>query len=275
MMADSNVDSLFDQSGRRIPFEGMRVFNLISLKFYKIKQPQLSFKSILNRSKKYLGVSENISENSLKIACDKIKREVSADSALGGLFNGVHVPFICPKDSQEKDLGFELETKNLPSVESSFKSEYPNLHFKKNFNGDFGMRGNLSLAEGSRYENLIQSRKKSSLAGWYFPQALQEYDIPSQRKQMDTLPFFDNLILSGIVDVSAALVGSPGLLINKDSYPPVLCLPAIEHKDRGITLCYKAYGLHLEFWCMSMMLTPSITQVSEQWTGGLSIFTSL
>ena len=131
MRANSNVDSLFDESGRRIPFEGMRVFNFISLKFYKIKQPQLSFKNILNRSKKYLGVSESISENSLKIACNKIKREVAADSALGGLFNGVHVPFICPKDSQEKDLGFELESKNLPSVESSFKSEYPNLHFKK------------------------------------------------------------------------------------------------------------------------------------------------
>ena len=58
-------------------------------------------------------------------------------------------------------------------------------------NGDFGVRGNLSMAEGSRYENLIQSRQKSSLAGWYFPQALQEYDIHSQRKQMDMGPLGD------------------------------------------------------------------------------------
>ena len=49
-------NTLFDDKGRRIPFENMRVFNKVSSWYYKIKQPQLSFKDILQRSKKFAGV---------------------------------------------------------------------------------------------------------------------------------------------------------------------------------------------------------------------------
>ena len=75
-----------------------------------------------------------------------------------------------------------------------------------------------------------------------------------------------------LIDTAAALIGTPGLLINKDTYPPILCLSALKHKDNKLMLCFKAYGHHLEFWCMSQMLTPGIVQVSEQWSGGLTLF---
>ena len=80
------------------------------------------------------------------------------------------------------------------------------------------------------------------------------------------------MVLSGGTDTAAALVGSPSLLLNEDDYPPVLCLSALKHSDEKLMLCFKAYGHHLEFWCMSQMLTPKLTQVSEQWSGGLSLF---
>ena len=87
---------------------------------------------------------------------------------------------------------------------------------------------------------------------------------------MQTLPLYENLVLSGGLDTAAALVGSPDLLVNKDDYPPVLCLSALKHSDERLMLCFKAYGQHLEFWCMSQMLSPGQTQVSEQWSGGLN-----
>ena len=96
--------------------------------------------------------------------------------------------------------------------------------------------------------------------------------IASQSAQMKTLPIHKGLVLSGGLDTAAALVGSPGLLVNENDYPPVLCLSALKHVDERLMLCFKSYGQHLEFWGMSQMLTPKITQVSEQWSGGLTLF---
>jgi hypothetical protein len=44
------------------------------------------------------------------------------------------------------------------------------------------------------------------------------------------------------------------------------------HDDPRLVLLLKSYGPHLEFWCMTQMLTKDVTQVSEQWSGGISIF---
>ena len=169
----------------------------------------------------------------------------------------------------------ELKKITLPSVASSFKANYPNLHCKATLQGSSQLSGELSVAPDSRYEKFIETHNNGSIAGWYFPQALQEYDIASQRAQMKTLPFHEGLTLSGGLDTAAAIVGSPDLLININDYPPVLCISALKHADKRLMLCFKAYGQHLEFWCMSQMLTPELTQVSEQWSGGLTLFAAI
>ena len=92
---------------------------------------------------------------------------------------------------------------------------------------------------------------------------------------METLPNITNLCLSGHVDITSVIVGTPDLLIHEEKYPPVLCLSAVQHNDPKLMLCFKAYGHHLEFWCMSQMLTPDVTQVSEQWSGGLTLFSNI
>jgi len=92
---------------------------------------------------------------------------------------------------------------------------------------------------------------------------------------MDSLPLADSLVLSGGFEAAAALAGSPDLLMNQEAYPPVLCLSAFQHADKRLMLCFKAYGQSLEFWCMSQMLTPTTYQVSEQWSGGLTLLRAL
>jgi len=267
-----NNQSLFNNQGQRIPFENMRVFNEVSLSYYKLKSPKFSFEGILTNSQQYAGVDSKISVKSFELVCLELKKKVQAEPSLNNLFNGIHVPFICPQASMISDLGTELEETTLPSVASSFKAEFPDLHCKATLQGSSKLSGELSVAAGSRYEGFLEAHNKGAVAGWYFPQALQEYDIASQRTQMNSLPLPDDLVLSGGVDTAAALVGAPGLLINEDDYPPVLCLSALEHADERLMLCFKAYGHHLEFWCMSQMLTPEVTQVSEQWSGGLTLF---
>jgi hypothetical protein len=77
------------------------------------------------------------------------------------------------------------------------------------------------------------------------------------------------------MDIGAALIGSPELLISDQFYTPILCMSAFAHSDERLVLLVKAYGPHLEFWCMTQMLSKHTTQVSEQWAGGLTIFTEL
>ena len=275
MDLENNNQSLFDQNGRRIPFNGMRVFNDISLSYYKIDKPSFSYEKILSNSKEFSNIDSSISLESFQSVCEDLKRKVQNEASLKGLFDGVHVPFICPEGGHESDLGKEFEKITLPSVASSFKSSYPDLHCKATIQGSTKLESELGIAKNSRYEAFMDAHQNHTVAGWFFPQALQEYDVESQQNQMKTLPLYENLVLSGGLDTAAALVGSPGLLVNKDDYPPVLCLSALKHSDDRLMLCFKAYGQHLEFWCMSQMLSPGQTQVSEQWSGGITVFAAI
>ena len=270
-----NNNFLFNQEGRRIPYNGLRVFNKESLSYYKISKSSYDFQEILTNSKKFYNVDSNIKLESFESTCINLKENLENEPLLKNLFHGVHVPFICPKGNKENDLGLELEKIILPSVASSFKNSFPNLHCKATLQGSSKLEGELTINSDSRYQSFVEANHNEVLAGWYFPQALQEYDIDSQRAQMKTLPNYQNLVLSGAVDTAAAIVGSPDLLVNIDDYPPVLCLSALQHSDDRLMLCFKAYGQHLEFWCMSQMLTPGQKQVSEQWSGGLTLFSSI
>ena len=78
--------------------------------------------------------------------------------------------------------------------------------------------------------------------------------------------------LSGGKDICAALIGSPDLLINEENYAPIICMSSYVHSDSRLVLVLKSYGPHMEFWCMTQMLAKNTTQVSEQWSGGLTIF---
>jgi hypothetical protein len=134
------------------------------------------------------------------------------------------------------------------------------------------------VAPGSRYEKFEQARTHGFTAGIYFPNCLAEYDIASQRKQMETLPETAGnatIVLSGPADVAAGLVGSPDLLWNEDSYPHHLCLSAIQEAGDQLVYTFEAYGQNLRFRYRSNMLTPTVTQVSEQWAGGLTVFVSI
>ena len=126
-----NNHSLFDQNGRRIPFNGMRVFNDISLSYYKIDKPSFNYETILSNSKEFSNIDSDISLESFQSVCEDLKTKVQNEPLLKSLFDGVHVPFICPKGDNENDLGKEFEKITLPSVASSFKSSFPNFIVKQ------------------------------------------------------------------------------------------------------------------------------------------------
>ena len=267
----------FSKIGRRVPTEGMRVFNQIPSEYYKLSQPELNFEQILESLEHQGMVVPSFKAEKFKQAALGVLSTIELNDSYRNLLKGVHVPFAISSTQKGVDLGAHLESNLLPSVQNSFNAVFPQSHFKAVLQSNSELSRNIKLAKHSRYESFIEATQNGAVVGWYFPQALQEFDVSSQRSQMTSLPVLQDVhvCLSGAIDICASLVGVPSLLINEDCYPPILCMSAYEHSDPRMILLLKAYGPHLEFWCMTQMLTSTTTQVSEQWAGGLTIYISV
>jgi len=266
---------LFDEGGRRILTKPYRVFDNECLRYYNISNIRWDFESIAERYNRFGGFEFKVDSVKIADSCSALRDVFSRNPQLSNLFKGVHVPFVVPKIEKGQDLSESLIGSFLPRLEASFRAEYPAAHFKAVMQGGAQLTNSLRVAQHSRYENFIRAAEVASVAGWYFPQALQQFDVASQILQMQELPNVEGLCLSGPAEIIYAVMGKPDLLINEDGYAPVLCMSALRHADDRLALVLKAYGPHLEFWCLSQMLAPGVTQVSEQWSGGVTLFSSL
>jgi len=266
-------EALFDETGRRIPYSGMRVHNQVSRGYFRLLQPPVDDEQVVARTVQYLGLAgPPVSAG----AFQEILAGLRSQPALRNLTKAVHVPFLCPPTlpgaGRGEDLGRLLE-----AVNRSFTARFPESDFRDLCPGK--PDDSATPAPGSRYERFEAARGAGYVMGIYFPNCLAEYDLASQRSQMATLPETvacgagtAQLVLSGPAEAAAALIGSPDLLWNEANYPHHLCLSGIQEPGDGIVYTFEAYGNNLRFRYRSNMLTPEVTQVSEQWAGGLTVF---
>jgi hypothetical protein len=268
---------LFADNGRRLASPSMRVFSNSPSDYYRINQPVNDFQQILERIKLNNLINLNVKPLDFENRLISLKNKIQNDESFKNILKGVHIPFAYQKINKNYELGRDLEEFLLPAIQNSFKHSYPNSYFKAILQSNSVLKNNLKIDSNSRYEKFIEKSNLSAVVGWYFPQVLQEFDVDSQRSQMKELPIHGefNICLSGAKDVAAAIVGSPELLISAEFYTPILCMSSYLHSDPRLVILLKSYGPHLEFWCMSQMLTKDITQVSEQWSGGLTIYDTL
>jgi hypothetical protein len=274
MNAEQSSVSFFNDRGRRVLTKPFRVFDTEDLDFYYIQNKEVDLTEILKNFHD-VGIGESINLGQFQTSLENLKNRFKHIHSLKNLFNGVHIPFIIPKiNKNNNDLSYTAIERLLSQLESSFKRQYPKSHFKAIMQGGSALFGNLRVDDCSRYWDLLNSIIGSDLIGWYFPQALQQFDIESQVKQIEELPHEFGLCLSGPMEVLSANIGKPDLLINEEGYAPILTMPAVKHIDDRLTFAFKSYGPHLEFWCLSNELAPGIKQVSEQWSGGISVFCS-
>lgn len=252
----------------------MRVFGKKPSFYYRLVQPAIDYRQILDRYKQIDAAPASLTEADFKSRAEFLLEKIKVSPNYANLLHGVHIPLVCWQEDQEPDIGANLESTLLPKLHKSFVSRYPDAHFKAVLQSNSVLPGNITLDPNSRYDAFLAACEKSPVIGWYFPQALQEFDVNSQRLQMASLPPLEgaNLCLSGGKDICAALTGTPDLLISDEFYAPVLCMSAYVHKDPRLVLLLKSYGPHMEFWCMTQMLTSDTPQVSEQWAGGLTVF---
>lgn len=268
---------LFSENGRRIASPSMRVFSNLPSDYYRINQPANDSHLILERIKKNNLVNTKLGSPDFENRLISLKNKILNNYSFQNILKGVHIPFAYQTTIKNDELGSDLEDNLLPSLQRSFNDSYPNSYFKAILQSNSILKNNLKIDSNSRYEKFNEISNKNTVVGWYFPQALQGFDIASQRLQMNELPHSTEfgVCLSGAKDITAALVGNPDLLVSSEFYSPILCLSAYRHVDPRLVLLLKAYGPHMEFWCMSQMLTKDITQVSEQWSGGLTIYEAI
>jgi hypothetical protein len=263
-----------DNSGWRVPSSDMRTFGESRSNYYRLDQPLIDYASILDRIGRHLGTDLDIPAEQFEVRVASLLSRLRSSTDLGNLAGGVYVPFAFRRAHQGADLGTELQDYLLPGLQKSFTERFPEARFKAVLQGDSKLTRSISLDPHSRYQQFVDVSEQGTVVGLYFPQALQEFDLDSQRRQMQSLPdpIGASICLSGGVDICAALTGTPELLFSQDFYTPIPTMAAYVHADERLVLLLKAYGPHLEFWCMTQMLTPNVTQVSEQWAGGLTVY---
>jgi hypothetical protein len=249
----------FDTNGRCIPHGIMAEHHVQTRRYFVFEQPEVDYNAIHTRLAKHLGVS-SISVQEFAERAEKILDGLRDDPQCRNILNGVRVPFMLPVQARA-DIGERLEQQYINAVKSSFEEVFPNNSFT-NHHKD-GISGKLSIAVDSRHERLIAAQGEQVVVGYYFP-CLMEYAVPAAVEQTGQLP--EQFILAGAYDTSAALVGSPDLLLRKNGYPPVLWLAALDSEKSGVSYHYEAYGYNLTF-----NRKPHFDRVAESWTSGLVV----
>ena len=251
---------LFDSKGRCIPADLSAPVSVVTRHYFKIKQPEVNPTDIYNRISKNLGKPENLTAADFSLRLEKILRELQADPSTRNIVNGVKVPFFIPK-RPAGDMGAQLEATYLPAVSGAYADVFPEYSFKNNFKDT--LKNRFSVAPESRHNELVSKISNEDVVGYYFP-CLLEYSIPAMREIMAKLP--NKFLLAGGFDTVAAMVGSPSLLFNKTSYPPLLWFAALEAEKSEIGYFFEAYGYNLTF-----NRKPHFGSAAEYWAAGLVV----
>ena len=268
---------LINNLGRFNPSTGCRVFSETPKNFYKLNSSRIEY---ITQHKTAVGAgltSSKLDVTDIKASLSFIDDCINNSDLYKHLFKATAVPFCFTVPDKRMDLGRELEDRWLPLLKAEFEKQNSGAQFRATLQGNSQLSDQINPANGSGYAEFLDQHSCSTVVGYYFPTAFQEFDISSQRKRIINLPALDKLAfcLSGPFEIIYTLVCYPDLLFDRQSYSPILCASSLEHKDPRMVMIFKSYGPHLEFWLMSQMLTPSRTQVSEQWSGGLTIYTTL
>lgn len=283
MNENNSTENLFDINGQAIPLSESRVFRPKPVHTFENdssnKSEVAEFYKICNRSFVFENAHKIGVKFGAKLKLDEFKKnaiakldEISQCNSFKNLVNGPKYPFLWPQKMITGDLGIALNEKLLPELKKIYEQRFEGSEFRQSTQDNVNLSGRLSISDSTGYSNLFNLSKSQDVVGWYFPQAFQGFDIDSQNQFFSLKVRHQNFCLSGVIEVAIVLMATPDMLRSEEYYAPILLTTGSKHVDERLITAFKAYGPHLEFWCMTQMLTPGVKQVSEQWTGGLTLF---
>jgi len=268
---------LFNELGRSVPSENCRVFSDIPKEFYKTNPINVDYANQHRLALENGLISDDVIVSDIETGLGDIVDMINASSDHKNLFIGPAIPFSFSMPKAGQDLGAQLESFWLPLLKDNYEQQGADRYFKATLQGNTKLEQSVKIAVGSGYDLFLEKCTSSTVVGYYFPTVFQEFDIQSQRSRSAGIKGITGLemCLSGPFEIIYSLISYPDFLVNSESYSPILCASALEHIDPRMVLMFKSYGPHLEFWLMTQMLTPTKTQVSEQWSGGLTIYKTI
>lgn len=235
------VKVLFDKHGRRIP-KGLKANVCDANRNFRLDQPKLETKVDYNRITRLhecLNIDTGITAEQFKSETERLLAIIRDNTQVANITNGVWLPVVLPKLITD-DLGTELGL-YLEAVGNSYTKTFSDRKFYNHRKGTLG--GNVSIIDGSRYDQLIERMKQGPVIGIHFPNPLQGFSINAQREQMSTLP--EGFILSGL-DTAIAMVMYPDILACKYNTSG-LDLPALQWQSVDYSLCFGADDDELGF----------------------------
>lgn len=253
------TDSLFDAHGRCIPGKLAAPVHSRTRRYFSLPHPISSHADIHARLTRFLGI-DNISLDEFTRRAQAILERLEDDPQTRSITASAHVPFMLPQ-ADYADYGNALEQIYLPAIQSSFQSKLPQYAFTNHHQAT--LTGKFSLSPGTRHERLLQAMHRGPVVGYFFP-CLTEYSVPAAIEQVNAMP--PQFLLAGGFDTSAALVGSPDLMLRKDGYPPLLWLAALHSENPQAGYHYEAYGYNLTF-----NRRVHFGQAAESWASGLVV----
>ena len=279
-MSKQSEEVVFDQHGRLIPVDGETVFNVESERYNQLSKNTTPLeRQVTNMCCAELG-SDSVDVPATCVSLNELLQKIQ-DSGLAGLLEGPKFPFVLGPECAG-DLGTVATDRVFVKLKERFESTFSGLHFRVSMQGSIELPQSIKAVTGTGYEKLTELLEQGHFViGWTFPEALKEYAVSSQIQARGRLVSHENpgnefeVGLGGLLDIGSALVGTPDMLVNESTYPPVLCASGVSHEDDRYVFNYKSYGNHLEFWGMPKTLVAGVEQVSEQWNGVVSIFSVL
>lgn len=256
----SDSSPLFDEHGRCIPADLSAAAHKKTRRYFTFAPQKVVYSDIHRRIQQHLGITDTISAEEFEKRGEAILQKLRNDRVTQNITHGVGVPFFLPKATYP-NYGKALEEVYLPVVGSAFKDKLPQYNFVNHHKN--GLTGKLGIAQGSRHERLLEAMYKDHVVGYFFP-CLTEYSVPAAIEQIQTLP--EQFLLAGGFDTSAALIGTPDLLLRTDGYPPLLWLAALSTEKEQVGYHFEAYGYNLTF-----NRRPHFDQVAEYWASGLIV----
>lgn len=256
---EPNCSALFDEHGRCIPSGNVAPVHRKTRRYFALAQPEIDHAAIHARTSRHLG-GIDITPDEFARRADAIRQNLQNDPRTRDIAKGVGVPFLLPRATCA-DYGDALEHVYIEAVRNAFLEKFPQYRFT-NHHKD-GLSGKLGIAPGARHERLVQAMQQGAVVGYFFP-CLTEYSIPAAIERTAALP--EQFLLAGGFDTSAALIGSPDLLLRTDGYPPLLWLAALQTEKELVGYHYEAYGYNLTF-----NRRPHFGQAAEYWASSLVV----
>lgn len=278
---------LIDDRGRVLPSQGNVTFGDAQTNYYAFAQS-----SGLDLAKLNFGAIEDpdieLLDDDAKFEVIRRLNEVRDEirsTKLAALSNGVSYPFFLRAScfGGGDDYGMKLNQIVFPSlVENKRLATELGNPFRVSMIGSANIEGAVIPVPGLGHDRMLQELGEGrDVVGWVFPEAFREYALSSSvarfiqlRDEVTDERSYYQISLTGILDAASALAITPEMFVNPESYSPILCCGGCAHTDPRIALTFKSYGLRTEFWGMSNVLIPGVEQVSEQFTGGISVWVS-